>query len=50
MTTTTTDKAPQCRYTLEGPKMGRWVVLWRRRCANRTRHLSGYCHVHRGDR
>ena len=37
----------QCKTTILGPRMGRNVVAWRRRCGNRTDDPSGYCHVHR---
>jgi hypothetical protein len=36
-----------CGKSIDGPKVGRHVVLWRRYCKNKTSHPSGLCHVHR---
>jgi hypothetical protein len=37
----------RCTTTIDGPKVGAHVVLWRKQCRNRTRHPSGKCYVHR---
>jgi hypothetical protein len=42
-----TERAPRCAASVEGPRVGRRVVAWRRECANHTRHPSGYCHAHK---
>jgi hypothetical protein len=41
-------EAKRCMYSIEGPKIGRHVVAWRKYCKNRTTHESGRCHLHRG--
>lgn len=42
-------RAPYCRATIDGPKVGYRVVAWRKRCGKRTNDPSGLCHVHRDD-
>lgn len=37
----------QCRGTIEKEWPGHRCVLWRRQCALKTRHESGYCRHHR---
>lgn len=37
---------PHCVANIEGPKVGRHVVAWRRRCKNRPTRGSEYCWVH----
>lgn len=38
----------RCGASIEGPKIGKHVVLWRKQCGNKTQHVSGRCHLHRG--
>lgn len=40
-------QATQCRTHIDGPKVARWVVAWRKQCGNKTTDPSGYCHIHR---
>jgi hypothetical protein len=37
----------RCNATIDGPKIARRVVAWRKYCQNKTRHESGRCHLHR---
>lgn len=40
-------EAKQCSKQIDGPKIAKWVVAWRKPCRNRTTHPSGLCYVHR---
>jgi len=37
---------PICGATINGPKMGRNVVLWRKNCGNRVKNEGDHCRFH----
>lgn len=45
-----TDTEPQrCAHVITGPKVGRNVVAWRRRCLRVVKVGERYCWQHRGE-
>ena len=40
---------PICGYTIDGPKVGRHVVAWRKHCQRVVRLEGTYCWQHRSD-
>lgn len=37
----------RCGKSIDGPKMGKHVVLWRKHCRNRVKGAGERCHLHR---